>query len=121
MTTADELFMTFFEKEYGVKFIDAGEHPKATPQEPPPLPRAWVGMFSGWKRDAMYYEKCLKDIRDRWMQAKGMARGEVVEKEDAEKIIQMSERMISFLDDVLSHAYELDGVDLDKPNYGMFE
>ncbi len=76
----------------------------------PPLPQAWVGMYEGRKRDAKYYEKCIKDMRD------GMR---IILKNDANQEMKLV-FMEGLLSNVLSHEYELDGVDLDKPNYGMF-
>jgi len=92
----EEDFMKFMEDNYNVNFIDSGEKPKAKPKES--LPPEWRGMFMGYKRDAMYYEKCLRDLR---LHYGGAA-------------------ILEDLRHVLQQTYELDGVDLDKPNYGMF-
>ena len=79
--------------------------------EPSPLPQHWVGMFNGYKRNAMYLEKCVKDIRD------GMR---IILKTDTNREMKLI-FMEGLLNNILSHEYELDGVDADKPNYGMFE
>jgi len=79
--------------------------------EPAPLPSHWVGMFVGYKRDAMYYERCVKDIRD-------IMRDVTSQYANKDMKLILIESMLS---DILSHEYELEGVDTDKPNYGMFE
>ena len=110
MSKTENDFMKFMEKEYGAKFIDTKVEGGEKPKEPPPLPQAWVGMFDGYKRDSKYYERCIKDIRD------GIR---ALVKKDANhemKIVFME----GLLSNILAHEYELDGVDLDKPNYGMF-
>lgn len=76
-------------------------------EEPPPLPQAWVGMYQGRKRDAMYYEKCLKDLRI-----------SIPNIDCYGDPFELIDRWISL---ILAHEYNADGVDLDKPNYGMFE
>lgn len=108
--TTDIDFMKFMEDEYGAKFVDTKVEDGEKPKEPPPLPQAWVGMFDGWKRDAKYYEKCIKDIRD------GMKKLVEIDANREMKIIFME----GMLSNILSHEYIVDGVDLDKPNYGMF-
>jgi len=79
--------------------------------EPAPLPSHWVGMFVGYKRDAMYYERCVKDMRDRMRE---------VTSQYANKGMKLT-LIESMLSNILSHEYEPEGVDTDKHNYGMFE
>ncbi len=68
-------------------------------EELSPLPQHWVGMFNGYKRDAMYLEKCLKDLRAHYGGA----------------------AILNDIAKILRAEYEPKGVDLDKPNFGMFE
>lgn len=86
------------------------------PPEPPPLPQAWSGMFQGYKRDAMYYEKCLKDLRELARDCHSGS-GKPLDKEGLLSLFKSMEEDYS---DILAAEYELEGVDLDKPNYGMW-
>lgn len=115
MSKTDNDFMKFMEDEYGVKFIDAKVEDEEKPKEPPPLPQAWGGMYQGRKRDAKYYEMCLKDLRDTISKYADESKKR---NEDLSKLFDIQR---DWLDQILAHEYELDGVDLDKPNYGMFE
>jgi len=122
--TTDKDFMKFMENEYNAKFVDAKvdvDHSKqGLPKEPPPLPQAWVGLYNGHKRDAYYYERCLRSYRDLWIQTIGMAKGAPPDDGTARHVEELAQNQIQHLDQILAHEYELDGVDLDKPNYGMF-
>ena len=111
MSKTENDFMKFMEKEYGAKFIDTKVEGGEKPKEPPPLPQAWVGMFDGYKRDAMYYEMCIKHLRD------GIRKEHAKGKEYYNSGVGMIEIMLTHM---LEAGYALDGVDLDKPNYGMF-
>ena len=53
------------------------------------------------------------------MQGKGLAIG-TPEDKDSAMVIKVADNQISFLDTILAAEYEPEGVDLDKPNYGMF-
>jgi len=66
--------------------------------------------------DAMYYEKCLRDLRDVFTQTLVY-----VKKVGDQQMIAVCNIKITEITEILEHKYELDGVDLDKPNYGMFE
>jgi len=58
-----------------------------------------------------YTKRCIKDIRN-------------VMREVTSQYANKGMKLIlieSMLSNILSHEYELEGVDTDKPNYGMFE
>lgn len=66
-------------------------------------------MPKNYKRDAMYYEKCLRDLL----------------KYVNDRCTPISKTSVGYdLNDILAHKYqpaaEQKCVDLDKPNYGMF-
>lgn len=52
-------------------------------------------------RDKLYYEKCLRDLR-------------------GDLACDASYQLNEWIDLILAGKYEVEGVDLDKPNYGIF-
>ncbi len=86
------------------------------------------------KRDAMYYEKCLREYRDMWVLGVKMGKAALEGLEQLEEghilriniseiknEIFVAKEQIEVIDVILAHKCPLEGVDLDKPNYGMFE
>jgi len=65
-----------------------------------------------YKRDAMYYEKCLRDMRD--------SHQETVNNPKYKHLSAYFQEHVRIIEKVLSHKIKAEGVDLDKPNYGMF-
>lgn len=74
-----------------------------------------------YKRDAMYYEKCLKQLRG-WWENEGREMAKFTEDNGLESLNmrELVDMNIDYYNATLSHEYEPAGVDLDKPNYGMF-
>lgn len=120
----DNDFMKFMEDKYNVKFIDAkvmqndknshkdGES-QITKEEFFKGPKKWVGLYSSEKRDAMYYKKCLEDMRE-------IVQDSLESCVVSKKVEEVECFTFEQISRILSHEYELDGVDLDKPNFGMF-
>jgi len=80
------------------------------------VPPEWVGLYDGYKRDAMYYEKCLKDLRETVKDAY-LGSGKTMNKKELIIVLRGIAHDVSW---ILQHEAQPDGVDLDKPNFGMF-
>jgi len=68
----------------------------------------------GYKTEALYYKKCLEELRDTWVQNKGAC------KNDHHGLSTLCGIQIENFDEILEHEHAPPGVSLDKPNYGMF-
>lgn len=78
----------------------------------------FAGLYSQYKRDALYYEKCLRELRDSFIEGKGFV--SAYKHPDVKPLKLLCSNVTDRIDDALLHTATPEGVDLEKPNYGMF-